>query len=237
MPRRTPRRAPDDTEGSVTTLPRTGKRPSGRTPVVADPQIVDRMLAAVRAGVPVVAACEANGISTSAHGRAMDSGRQAAELLEKNPTAQLTERQELYRAYREQVTRARATVAVVHVAMVGKAAEGGQLISETVKRYRNDDGQMVTETSREYSRPDWRASRFLLERTFRDDFGVLQRQQVELTGANGGPVKVAGEDVLQTIAARVKAVQEQQARELPGGWDRDDYIDGEVVDDQQGESA
>lgn len=230
MPRRKLRRPPEG-DGAVATRTRPGKNNPGHPPVIADPARVAAMLNAVRAGVPITAACHHSGVSTSSHARAMDAGRQAAELLDTNPDATLTERQELYREYRDQVLRARATVAGVNVGLVAQAARGGSLVSRTTRRYRNEQDVMVTETTEEYARPVWQAARFLLQTSFREDFGT-QRAQVEVTGAGGGPVQVGGDDVLRSIAERVRQVQERQAQELPGGWDPpvEDYDDGNVYE-------
>lgn len=170
----------------------------------------------------------------------MEAGEQAEELHEQGKT--LEERQEAYRAYRADVLRARAEAVVIHVALVGQAAHGGKVVKEVTRRYKNDDGQMVTESEREYTRPDWRASKFLLQTgPYRSEFAERQTSSVELTGANGGPLQVQpAEEALQTVAERLAAVQAVQARQLEGGWDPpeddQDITDAELVGDEYGES-
>lgn len=192
------------------------------------------MLNALRAGVPVTASCLHAGVPVSAHYRAMDAGAEAQELADDGRP--LNDRQQAYREYREQVLRARAQTVGVHVALIAKAAEGGALVKETTRRYRNDDGEMVTETEREFTRPDWRASKFFLTTGFaRTEFVERSAASVELTGANGGPVQmVPAEEALHAVATRLAAVQATQAKQLPGGWDpedEDDVQDAELVDE------
>jgi len=192
------------------------------------------MLEELKVGVPVTAACQHVGISWASHQRAMDAGRDAEQLAERGEP--LDERQELYRSYRADVDRARAEAVAIHVALVGQAAHGGKLVKEVIRRYRNDDGEMVTETEREYTRPDWRASKFLLSVSVaREEFSERHRASVEVTGAGGGPVEVVPAEVaIQTIAQRLQAVAATQAKQLPGGWDPpndDDITDAELVDE------
>lgn len=229
MPRRTKRRAPHP-EGAVATR----RRPTGRPPVVADEARVKAMLEALRAGVPVLAACQRSGVSWASHQRAMDAGEQADSLHDNGQP--LSERQELYRSYRADVVRARAQTVAVHVTLVAKAAHGGALAKETTRRFRNDDGEMVVETEREYTRPDWRASKFLLQTgVARSEFVERAAAALEVTGADGGPLQVAhGEEVLTTVAERLARVQAEQARQLPGGWDADAEItDAELVEEDR----
>lgn len=183
------------------------------------------------------AACQHAGIAESAHYRAIENGELAQDKHDNG--RKLTRRESEYREYREQVLRARARVAVLHVALVTKAAQGGSLIKETT--YRNEDGQLVTE--REYARPEWQASKFMLQASFRDEFARQStRRQVELSGPGGGPVEVARtEEVLHTLAERLSEVAERHARELPGGWDaeaEDEPLDyAEVVGGEHGGDA
>lgn len=219
------------------------RRTPGRPPVVADTERVARLLEAVGAGVPIAQACLHAGISESAHFRAMDAGAEAEEAAEAG--GRLDDRQTAYREYRESFLRARAAVAAVHVALIGKAARGGQVIRETTRR--EPDGTI--ETDREFSRGEWKASAWLLSKSFPGDFG--DRKQVEHSGPGGGPIEHASpaEEALQTLAERLAAVRETQRAQLPGGWDPgaeqpalsagpaervdqvDDVADAEIVDE------
>jgi len=207
------------------------------------------MLDAVRAGVPITQACLHAGIAPSAHFRAMQAGEDAAELHEARARAEqagegggedpgpplppLSARQHAYREYREEILRARAAVAVTHVALVGKAARGGALVKEETTR----DADGTVRTTREYARPEWKASQFLLATSFREDFGASRK--VEHTGADGGPIehRSAGDEALHAIAERLAAVAAEQAEQAPGGWQHGPRelpagaVDAEVVED------
>jgi hypothetical protein len=95
---------------------------------------------------------------------------------------------------------------------------------------------MVTETEREYTRPDWRASKFLLQVSVaREEFTERHRTSMEVTGAGGGPVEVVpAEESIRTTLQRIQAVAALQQKQLPGGWDPppdDDITDAELVDE------
>lgn len=207
----------------------------GRPPIVSDEATVAAMLRAITAGVPIEAACQHAGIHKASHYRAMDAGQLAADKADAGQP--LTDREAEYRDYRAAVLRARAQVVVIHVGLVGKAAHGGALIKETT--YRNEDNKLVTE--REYAPPQWKASQFLLQTSFRDDFATRStRSQVELSGPGGGPIELKpSEQTVLTLAERLAQVAETQRRQLPGGWDPedDDITDAELVGDTYGETT
>lgn len=242
MPRRT---GPRDTGDNRPT-----RRTGGRPPIVADPDRVTRMLEAISAGVPIGQACLHAGISERAHFRAMAAGEAADEHAEaarearargEQPPDEPDGRQTAYRQYRQDVLRARAAVAVVHVALVGKAARGGALVRETTRRSVDENGKPVVEVDREYARGEWKASQFLLATSFREEFGPPTRRQVEHSGPAGGPIEHAGpgEAALLTLSERLQRVAELQRDQLPGGWDRPaleagpdhDVADAVIVDD------
>jgi hypothetical protein len=191
---------------------RRAPRRTGRPPAVADADRVTRLLEAVSAGVPITQACHYAGIHPASHHRAIaaaDAADQAEEAGEDpGPAA------DVYRDYRDRFTRARAEVAVVHVALVAKAARGGQVVRQVTRT--EPDGTVHEEVER--ARPEWKASAWLLSKSFPADLG--DRRSVEVSGPDGGPVRHApAEDVLVTLAERLQEVRERHARELPGGWD------------------
>lgn len=182
---------------------------------------------------------------------------QAAETADHAADAgdELPDRADAYRDYRDRFERARAAVAVAHVALLGRAARGGQVVRETTRTL--PDGTVETETER--ARPEWRASTWLLERSFRDAFGK-DAQRVEVTGPDGAPVETSGPagDALAAVAERLARVAEAQRAQLPGGWDEPpaaiestrvdreplygssssaDPVDAEIVDDEIGPDA
>jgi hypothetical protein len=190
----------------------------GRPTIVEDEQKVAGMMGAIEAGIPITQACLHAGVSYSAHRRALEAGERAQSSADEG--RELTARQEAYRAYRARVLEARAKVAVINVALVARAARGGQVIEETHRRYRDPEtGQMVTETRKKYALADWRASRWLLEVSFRGDLARERMARVEATGKGAETIEVAGDDVLRSISDRLHAVQDQQARRFEGGSD------------------
>jgi hypothetical protein len=127
----------------------------------------------------------------------------------------------------EEVSRARAEVAVRGVALIQRVAAGGAVVKETTRRYRDGNGQMVTETEKTFAPPDARPMQWLLERTHRQEFG--RASQVEVTGADGGPVQVDNGDVVTTLAARLAALTAERRREIEAA--PEDVVDVEVVED------
>jgi hypothetical protein len=179
---------------------------------VEDDHKVAGMIGALEAGVPITQACVYADISERAHFRAMEAGQRAAVLADEG--VQLTGRQEAYRAYRARVLNARAKVAVVNVAVVARAAAGGQVVEETHRCYRDPEtGEMVTETRRKYALGDWRAAKWLLEASFRGEFGREELSRVAFTGEGGRPVEVSGDEVLRSIRDRPHDVRRQRALE------------------------
>jgi hypothetical protein len=232
MPRRTPRTRDE------ASAPRPAKRTKmvGHPTGVEDEAKVARMIQAIEAGVPIKQAAHHAGLSPTVHFRAMDAGEQAQALHDDG--TDLTDRQESYRQYRDRVLRARSAVAVIHVALVAKAAQGGQLIEETRRRYKDpESGEMVSEVRRKYAIGDWRASRFLLQASFRTDFAGEQRAiRAEVTGPGGGPIEVGSDEVLKSIAERLASVRNTQERQLPGGWEpgTSPYDNGHVIEGEAG---
>lgn len=237
-------------------MPRTPRpRETGRPPAIEDPDKRARMLEAVAVGVPITQAVIRAGISESAHKRAMIAGEDAQDRQDARDAATeagqdpdevsppLTERDEVYRAYRAEVTRARAEVAAFYVSSVAKAAKGGQLTKESTRRFR--DGSV--ETERTYSTPDAKAAQFMLTTSFRGEFGKPEGpQRVELTGADGGPVETrsAEGDAVASLAARLAEVAQLQAGQTPEGYDEprqiapaervdadSEPVDAEIVED------
>src|SRR5206468_1540329 len=112
-----------------------------------------------------------------------------------------------YREYRDDFERARAAVAVAHVALIGRAARGGQVIRETTRT--EPDGTVTSEVER--ARPEWKASQWLLSVSFREDFGKEDRRRLEVTGPDGAPLEHAAspaEAALAAVAERMAAVAE-----------------------------
>lgn len=179
-------------------------------------EVESRLLKAVRAGTPQREAVRHAGVGERTFYTWMSRGE--AEQARQDDGAPANPEEEPYRQFRQRVLRARADTAVGGVALIQSVARGGAVIRETKRRYRDPtSGEMVEETEVQRTAPDWRAAAWLLERSFRADFG---RGPVEVTGPGGGPVQVS-EPSLAELAARIRANVAELAPErpelLPGG--------------------
>lgn len=90
------------------------------------------------------------------------------------------------RAFVEDLARARAEQHTVDVLLIENAARGGAEIERRTIRRANGETEVVVRRSP----PDWRAAAWLLERRYRELYA--RPQQVEVTGAEGGPVQLSG---------------------------------------------
>lgn len=209
------------------------KKTGGRTLLLKNDEIRRTLLDTVAAGVPVTYASTYAGISPATLMSWLAKGRQAQErrhasLPDEDPNA------DVYVEFLEEVERARSRVVVRAVTQVQKIAQGGYLVSE--KTYRDDDGRLVTEKT--FAQPDLKASTFLLERSFRNEFG--KSQYVELStagvpvGVEQGPGVGAAVDaqVVEGLASRLAiaaaAKRDAEAFVARGG---EEPVDAEVVED------
>lgn len=205
---------------------RTTRRPGPRLAITDEGRT--RLLNAIRAGTPVTYAAQYAGIGASTLHRYLARGEDAA--LRAEAGEQVTADDAVMREIWEEVTRARAEAAVRGVALLQRVAAGGAVLKETTRRYRDPGtGQLVTETERTFSPPDAKPMQWLLERTHRQEFGRAS-QQVELTGADGGPVQVEGGDAITSLAAQVARVTAERRREIEAAPE-DAIVDAEVIEE------
>ncbi len=203
-------------------MPRRTPRRIGRPLALADDQAEKRLLDAVSQGVPLNHAATYAGIAQRTLYRTLARGEDADTRAENGEG--LSPDDELCRDLWQRVARARAAVAVRNVAFVQRAASGGQLIERTTRTLR--DGSR--ETTEKYAPPDARAAMWLLKTSFKEFAGPPD--QLELTGAGGGPVQVQGDaDTASRLAQRIGQLAAAR-RELETG---DDVIEGELVDDDE----
>jgi hypothetical protein len=185
-----------------------------------------RLLNAIRAGTPVGYAAEYAGVGQRTLFRYLARGEDADARAERGEP--LTDDDEVMRQIWQDVSRARADVAVRGVALIQRVASGGAVLKETTRRYRDPaTGQVVTETERTFSPPDAKPIQWLLERTHRQEFG--KTSALEVTGADGGPVQVDNGDVVTTLAARLAALTAERRQEIEAA--PEDVVDVEVVED------
>jgi hypothetical protein len=208
------------------------KKTGGRTLLLKNPEVRKALLDTVAAGVPVTYAATYAGISPATLMAWLAKGRQAQErrhasLPDEDPNAGV------YVEFLEAVEHARSKVAVRAIGQVQKVAQGGYLVSE--KTYRDDMGRLVTE--KVYAQPEWKAASWLLERSFRSEFG--RSQYIELSAA-GVPVGVeqgpgvgtaVDAQVVEGLAGRLAiaaaAKRDAEAFVARGG---EEPVDAEIID-------
>jgi hypothetical protein len=103
------------------------------------------------------------------------------------------------RAFAEDLARARAEQHTLDVTLIESAARGGAEIER--RTIRRPSGEVETVVRR--SPPDWRAAAWLLERRYRSLYA--RPQQVEVTGADGGPVEFRAFADESELARRLEA--------------------------------
>lgn len=175
-------------------------RGRGRRPLIA-PEVQDRLIEAVRSGVPMDDAAEFGGIHKATFYRWLARGQdvEEAEAAGGHVSPEDDPYLQLYRRFRE----ARATVSVRSLLRIQRAAAGGFITEESTERLRDPDtGEPVERTTVKRQAPDWRADAWLLERIRPDRFG-RNVERVEITGADGGPVQLAHEPDAQDLADRL----------------------------------
>ena len=194
---------------------------------LADPDAQKRLLDAVAGGVPLTHAATYAGVSDRTLWRLMVRGEVALERRESGhrlTDPRDVEAVELF----EKLRRARASVSVRNVSLIQKAATGGHVRKETMRRYRNDEGDLVEEVEREYADIDWRAAKWLLEKSFAKEFGP-SAVPIELTGMGGEQVQVSTSEVVSKLSERMALVVAQRAEDAVR--DEDEVIDVEVVEE------
>jgi len=167
----------------------------------ADPQLKDRLVSAVRAGVPYVRAATAVGISERSVQRWMRAGEDAHDALDDGQV--LNEQEEGCRLFWREVTEARAQVAVEQMSLIQEAARGGQLLRRRTLR-----NGVIEE---EYAPIDWRAASKLLDISFRHEFDRARQQ--EMTAGAVDSVPDATSPSVRRLAARLRAERERTAQE------------------------
>lgn len=177
--------------------------------------IGEHIVALVRAGNYAETAAQACGIGTTTYYRWMEQGNTDA------PT--------VYREFREAVLTARATGETRVVVSIASAVRGGALIGEdpvVVNGQPVLDAQGRPVMSRRYAKPDARLGLEFLSRVSPTRFA--RREQLAVTGADGGPVRVEDATAAR-LAASLERFAEGRASDARV-LDPPTVIDGSVVE-------
>lgn len=184
------------------------------------PEMEERILGHLRKGAAIAHVAAAVGIHPATFHDWMRRADNAV-LAHQESGEPVPETEELFVAFAEKVTQARGEGAVGATELVRKAANGGAVIRETTRRYRNEDGEMVEEVEIVRAPPDWRAAAWWLERAHRAEFG---KNAADEAGDHGtGLTSSALDDLARRIRANMTRLSTQ---EITAGT----VLDGEVVE-------
>lgn len=172
----------------------THSRAVGRPLRLLDDNVRKVLIEALRAGAPVGLACEAASMSRSTFHSWMQRGFDAHEIAAQGGETDPSD--EPYRVLYEEVQSARATAGVRNVGIIQRVAQGGTVLEKTTEK--DPDGTERVIEKRQA--PDWRAAAWYLEKVRKDEFRK-DAEQVEVTGAGGGPVQVTAD--AEDLAARL----------------------------------
>jgi hypothetical protein len=176
-------------------------RKTGR-PTLLTPTVEKRLVDAIRLGAPVAIAAASAGIAEQTFYAWAKAGREELEARAegRDPDPEREPHVKLW----EKVVEARAQAALRNIGQIQKAAAGGYVTEEVTRKYRDPEtGRLVTETTQKRAPVDWRAAAWWLERQQRAHFG-RGAEQVELTGAGGGPVQIAAAIDVQALTQRLR---------------------------------
>ncbi|MEV7011735.1 hypothetical protein [Streptosporangium sp. NPDC051022] len=161
------------------------------------PELQEELCRHLAAGQYLRTACDLTGVHESTVYRWLDQGEP-----EDAP--------ELFRDFRDAVTRARAEAEAEMVDVVVLAAKGGAVVKEVTRT--RPDGSEETET--QYTPPDGKVALEYLARTRGKDWRPVKA--VEVSGPDGGAVHLSHGVNLDALAARVsKARQDHEANQTP----------------------
>lgn len=169
------------------------------------PETQERIISAIRAGNFVDTAARFAGVHPSTVWRWWsEGGEEDAEPIKQD--------------FREAVERARAEAEVRMVAATIKDAMGGVLVKKTT-RTRPDGTEEVEE---QFTPPNGKVALDYLWRTSPARWG--RKSNVELTGADGGPIQIEQSATVRSLAARLHAQL--------GDGEEAEAADAEIVDEE-----
>lgn len=184
-----------------TTGTRRPRKRTGRPPALT-PDTRDRIVSAVRAGNYLTTAAALAGVSTSSVYRWLEKAEEPGSRKE-------------YREFRDALARARAEAEARVVATIMRGVTGGAVVKEVTRTLPNG----AVETERQVAPPNPREGLEFLSRAFPDRWA--RRQALEVTGADGGPLRVEHSAGIAALAERLRASLDELADEQAGGGEED----------------
>lgn len=206
---------------------KTGRK-VGRTTLL-DADRMKKLEQVLSAGSPYAAAADYVGIGERTLYDWLGRGRTEHEHREEGGAPDRDE--DLYVDLWLTVRQARSRAHVSSMVALRRAIEGGQVVEETVREYRDPEtGEKVKESTVKRTAPDWRAASWFLERQDRANFGKGP-EQVELSGPGGGAVELAVDttDLAARVAANIAALTPKAIETTEPVDDEADVVDAEVV--------
>ncbi len=167
-------------------------------------QLQTRIIEALRSGMTEESAARTAGISPASY---WAWKRRAEEAL---AAGDESESEQKYIAFRDAVARAWDEAHLVLAASVRQAGVPHDVTTTTEVHRPDGRIEVTTKTVREH---DWRAAAWILERRHPQEWAKVQ--QVELTGADGGPLLVAAEVVDRALRLVDQARQRLPVIEIP----------------------
>jgi hypothetical protein len=185
----------------------------GRKTILTD-EIQDKIVETLRAGVQYEVAAQRAGVSERVIWDWINKGQVIADSLENSDTFVPSETELKYLRFLRAITEARAEVETIAAGTLLKAGTVGleYKVKEWVPPKYDDKGN---ETAKGYYvervtklSPDPKHLTFLLERGFHRRWG--RRQAIELTGEEGGPIKVEQKSIAVQLNAQLDQIRERE---------------------------
>lgn len=221
MSRRTPRR------GAKT--PKRIGRPSALTENTAD-----TIINIVLDGNHITTACAAAGVTRQALYRWLERADEITTAIERGEPYDVHGLR--FVDFRDRLADARAQAEMRAVKVVERSMHGGFIISEEPlldiegQPVRDDNGEILYK--RTYSQPDGRLALSYLAKSRPDTWGQNPTNRIELTGSDGGPVRVeTSGDQIASLSERLALVASQRREEDEEDGDPDEVFDAEVVEE------